>query len=89
VQNTSVTVCYPGDGCIYGQEATYNPRLAQVASYGDSGGPVYTYGSDGTVVASGIVSGFEERCNGGGCYFDGVMYFTPIKNMKSTLGVVP
>jgi streptogrisin C len=89
VQETSVTVCYPGDGCIYGQEATYNPQLARVASYGDSGGPVYTYGSDGAVVASGIVSGFEERCNGGGCYFDGVMYFTPIKNMKSTLGVVP
>lgn len=91
VQDTSVTVCYPGDGCVYGQEETYNSRLARVASYGDSGGPVYTDGGNGTVVAAGMVSGFEERCNagGGGCYFDGVMYFTPIKNVQSTLGVVP
>lgn len=89
VRDSSVTVCYPGHGCVSGQEQTYNRNRARVASYGDSGGPVYTYGANGTVIASGMVSGFEERCNSSGCYFDGVMYFTPIKNIQDELGVIP
>lgn len=91
VRDSSVTVCYPREGCVHGQEQTYNPRLARVASYGDSGGPVYTYGPNGTVIAAGTVSGFGESCNARGtnCHYNGVMFFTPIKNMKATLGVVP
>lgn len=90
VRNSSVTVCYPGDGCLHDQEQTYNPRIARTASFGDSGGPVYTY-TNGGVVAAGAVSGFEESCNAAGtnCHFDGVMFFTPIKNMRTTLGVLP
>lgn len=89
VTHDSVTVCYQGQGCIAGQEAAYNPRLARTASYGDSGGPVYTYGPGGAVTMAGIVSGFGDYCTGGQCYFDGVMYFTPAGNIRRALGVVP
>lgn len=89
VRDSSVTVCYGSDGCIRGQEETYNSKLARVASYGDSGGPVYTYRANGTLAASGIVSGFGQSCTSRGCYFNGIMYFTPIKNIRAALSVVP
>jgi hypothetical protein len=89
VQSTSATVCY-SSGCFYNQQQTYNANIGEVAYYGDSGGPVYVH-SGGSVIAAGSVSGFEETCNaaGGGCRLDGVMFFTPIRNMQQALGVVP
>lgn len=90
VQSADATVCY-SSGCFYDQEETANSSLAEVAYYGDSGGPVYAYDGSNAVIAAGNVSGFEETCTASGadCEPDGVMFFTPIGNVASDLGVVP
>jgi hypothetical protein len=90
VESTDATVCYTS-GCFYDQEETTNATIGEVAYYGDSGGPVYMYNNSSSVIAAGTVSGFEEECaaSGSDCSLDGVMFFTPIQNMKETLGVVP
>lgn len=90
VTSTNATVCY-SSGCFYNQEETRNSAVSEVAYYGDSGGPVYKYTASGSVIAAGSLSGFEEICgaSGAGCSLDGVMFFTPIRNLQQTLGVVP
>lgn len=47
VSSTNATVCY-SIGCFTGQEQTTNRAQAEAAYLGDSGGPVYAYGPNGS-----------------------------------------
>jgi hypothetical protein len=57
VYGRNANVDYGDDGIVHGVTATTQSRIDK-PYYGDSGGPVYVYNPDGSVVAKGVFSGF-------------------------------